>query len=53
MRQDASLQEIYNPVMEVTTVRAREKVCAYGILVAIGLRTLYATNGTLKRQKAE
>ena len=29
---------IYNPMMELTTVRAWERVCTYGIPVAIGLR---------------
>ena len=28
----------YHPVMELTTVRARERVCTYGIPVAFGLR---------------
>ena len=27
--------KIYNPMMELTTVRARERVCTYGIPVAI------------------
>ena len=30
--------KIYNPVMELTTVRARERVCTCGIPVAIGQR---------------
>ena len=30
--------KIHNPVMELTTVRARERVGTYGIPVAIGLR---------------
>ena len=30
--------KIYNPMMELTTVRARERVCTYGIPVAIALR---------------
>ena len=30
--------KIYNPMMELTTVRARKRVCTYGIPVAIGLR---------------
>ena len=30
--------KIYNPMMELTTVRARERVCTYGVLVAFGLR---------------
>ena len=31
--------KIYNPMMELTVVRAGERVCTYGILVAIGLRS--------------
>ena len=30
--------KIYNLMMELTTVRARERVCTYGIPVAIGLQ---------------
>ena len=30
--------KIYNPMMELTIARARERVCTYGIPVAIGLR---------------
>ena len=30
--------KIYNPMMELKTVRARGRVCTYGIPVAIGLR---------------
>ena len=30
--------KIYNPMMELPTVRARERVCTYGIPVAISLR---------------
>ena len=30
--------KMYNPMMELTTVRARERVCTYGIPMAIGLR---------------
>ena len=30
--------KIYNSMMELTTVRARERVCTYDIPVAIGLR---------------
>ena len=30
--------KIYNPVMEPTTVRARERVCTYGVPIAIGQR---------------
>ena len=29
--------KIYNPLTELTTVRARERVCTYGIPVKIGL----------------
>ena len=29
---------IDNPMTELSPVRAREKVCTYGVLVAIGLR---------------
>ena len=31
--------KIYNPMMELTTVRARERLCTYGKPVTIGLRT--------------
>ena len=43
--------KIYHPVIELTTVRARERVCAYGTPVAFGLRN---TKGeTIERKDAK
>ena len=35
---------IYNPMMELTTVRARERVCTYGTPVASALRFISMPN---------